>query len=194
MEPGSGDTSLSADLQQRLARAEAELAVARRARAEADQRAGWALALFAAVSRLYEAHAPGEVYTALEEIAAAVLGCHDLAVYLIDDRTLRLCPVHTCGPRARSAREALLGEGTIGRAVAERRTIIGAAGEPAELVVAAPLGAIPQTPGALVLYGVAGTPAPLTAENLQLLEIVGRHAGISLAIFGDGTLSGRTHR
>ncbi|HUL60525.1 MAG TPA: GAF domain-containing protein [Anaeromyxobacteraceae bacterium] len=163
-----------------LARSEAALAIERAERAEAVRQAAWAMALFASLSRLHETRTPAEVYAAIAEIAAAFLGCEDLAVYRIEEDGIHLRAAHRVGTAARVARERLvIGDGTVGRAVSARRLVV--AGEvESDAAVAVPLGGAPEVLGAVALFRRRPAWPPLSAGDRQLLEIVGRHGGIAI--------------
>jgi hypothetical protein len=138
------------------------------------------LTLFAAVSWVWESRTTDELYGALDEIASAVLG-RRIAVYVVERGSAKLRVVHTNVTGAPVAASAVLGEGVIGRAVAERRSITGFVPGTSEPVVAVPLGARPHVVGSLLVYA-SPSATDLDCDQLQLLEIVGRHAGNALAV------------
>jgi hypothetical protein len=176
------DTSEVLDLRLRLTQAEAETANALLERTEADRRTLWALTLFGAVSRLWEAGTLEGLYSALDEIAFRVLGGRRIAVYVREPGRAELSLVHSSVRSHIPAPSAILGEGAIGRATAERRTISEAASSGP--VLAVPLGASAEAIGALVLYA-APEVAPLDADERQFIEIVCRHAGNAILVYSD---------
>jgi hypothetical protein len=151
-------------------------------RTAADRRTLWALTLFGAVSRLWEAGTLGGLYAALDEIASAVLGGRRIAIYLREPGRAQLSLVHSSASGPAPAPSAILGEGTIGRATAERRTISGVAPGSSGEILAVPLGASPEAIGSLVLYD-APEVAALDADELQFIEIVARHAGNAILVY-----------
>jgi hypothetical protein len=174
------ETSSFHELQLRLSRAEARVAEALTGRAAADARTQHALTLFAAVSWVWEARTTEDLYGALDEVASAVLR-RRIAVYVLERGCARLRVAHTNVSGAPVAASAVLGEGVIGRAAAERRTITGFVPGTSEPVVAVPLGARPHLMGSLLVYASpSGT--SLDSDQLQFLEIVGRHAGNALSV------------
>ncbi len=183
LRPMDADTS-EADLRLRLTRAEAKAANALLERTEADRRTVWALALFGAVSRLWEAGTLEGLYAALDEIARAVLGGRRIAIYLREPGRAALSLVHSNAPGHVSAPSAILGEGPIGRATAERRTISGVAPGSSGPMLAVPLGASAEAIGSLVLYAAPEVVA-LDADQLQFIEIVCRHAGNAILVYSD---------
>ena len=182
--PMDADTSEVLDLRLRLTKAEAATANALFERTAADRRTVWALALFGAVSRLWEAGTLEGLYAALDEIAFAALGGRRIGIYLREPDRAALNLVHSSAPGHVFAPSAILGEGAIGRAAAERRTISGDVPGSSGPVLAVPLGASPEAVGALVLYA-APEVAPLDADELQFIEIVCRHAGNAILVYSD---------
>ncbi len=178
------DTSEVLDLRQRLTKAEAETANALFERTAADRRTVWALALFGAVSRLWEAGTLEGLYAALDEIARAALGGRRIAIYIREPDRAALSLVHSSAPGHVFAPSAILGEGTIGRAAAERRTISGDVPGWSGTVLAVPLGASAEAIGSLVLYAAPDVPA-LDADERQFIEIVCRHAGNAFLVYSD---------
>ena len=178
------DTSEVLDLRLRLTEAEAEAANALFERTAADHRTVWALTLFGAVSRLWEVGTLEGLYAALDEMAFAVLGGRRIAIYIREPGRAELSLVHSSAPGHVPAPSATLGEGTIGRATAERRMISGVAPGSSGSMLAVPLGASPEAIGSLVLYA-APEVAALDADELQFIEIVCRHAGNAFLVYSD---------
>lgn len=181
--PMDADTSEVMDLRLRLTQAEAEAADALFERTAADRRTVWALTLFGAISRLWEAGTLAGLYAALDEIVSAVLGGRRIAIYIREPGRAELSLVHSSALGHVPAPSAILGEGTIGRATAERRTINGVMPGFGQML-AVPLGASPEAIGSLVLYA-APEVAALDADELQFIEIVCRHAGNAILVYSD---------
>jgi GAF domain-containing protein len=131
---------------------------------------------------VWEAGTLEGLYAALDEIAFAVLGGRRIAIYLREPGCARLSLVHSSASGHVPAPSALLGEGTIGRAPAERRTISGVVPGSSGEMLAVPLGASPEAIGALVLYDAPEVTA-LDADELQFIEIVSRHAGNAILVY-----------
>ncbi len=184
LRPIDADTSEVLDLRLRLTRAEAEAANALLERTAADRRTLWALTLFGAVSRLWEAGTLEGLYAALDEIVLSVLGGRRIAIYLREPGRAELSLVHSSASGHVPAPSAILGEGAIGRATAERRTISGVAPGSSGPILAVPLGASSEAIGSLVLYS-APEIVPLDADELQFIEIVCRHAGNAVLVYSD---------
>lgn len=174
------ETSSFHELQLRLSRAEARAAEALTGRAAADARTQHALTLFAAVSWVWEARTTDDLYGALDEIASAVLR-RRIAVYVLERGCARLRVVHTNVTGAPVAASAVLGEGVIGRAAAERRSITGFVPGTSEPVLAVPFGACPHVVGSLLVYA-SPSATDLDCDQLKFVEIVGRHAGNAFAV------------
>lgn len=180
--PMDTESSEVLDLRVRLTKAEAEAADALFERTAADHRTLWALTLFGAVSRLWEAGTLDGLYTALDEIVFAVLGGRRIAIYLREPDRAELSLVYASAAGPVPAPIAILGEGAIGRAAAERRTIRGVVPEASGPILAVPLGASAEALGSLVLYG-APEEAPLDPDELQFIQIVCRHVGNAILVF-----------
>ncbi len=186
LRPTDADTSEVHTLRLRLTKAEAEAANALLERTEADRRTVWALTLFGAVSRLWEAGTLEGLYAALDEIASRVLGGRRVALYIREPNRAQLRLVHSNVSDHLPAPSAILGEGMIGRATAERRTLGGVVPGSSGSMLAVPLGASPEAIGSLVLYA-APEVAALDADELQFIEIVCRHAGNAFLVYSDLT-------
>lgn len=181
IQPVDTESSEVLELRLRLTKAEAQAADAVFERTAADDRTLWALTLFGAVSRLWEAGALDDLYAALDEIVLAVLGGRRIALYLRDPERAELSLVYASASGPVPAPIAVLGEGAIGRAAAERRTISGVVPEASGPILAVPLGASAEALGSLVLYG-APDEAPLDPDELQFIQIVCRHVGNAILV------------
>jgi GAF domain-containing protein len=182
--PMDADTSEVLGLRLQLTQAETAVADALFERSAADRRTLWALTLFGAISRLWEAGSLDRLYAALDEMVLAVLGGRRIAIYLREPGSAKLRLLHTNVPDHVPAPSAILGEGTIGRAAAERRTIDGVVPGSSGQLLAVPLGASPEAIGSLVLYAAPEVPA-LDADELQFIKIVCRHAGNAILVYSD---------
>jgi hypothetical protein len=178
------DSRPERDLREQIRVLESALAFERIERQDASERAQKAYQLFAAVARLHESGSAVEVCAAVEEIIYALLGCRDLAIYLLaeDGDFLRRVFAAGSSPRPATAPPSRLGEGPEGRAIAQRRAVVELEVDLEHLTIAVPLGTDRKVTGALVLYRFDAARAVLGHPDRALVEILGRHIGLALSL------------
>jgi hypothetical protein len=168
-----------------LASRELELKRLEEALAEARRRGAETASHYVAMHRLHGTLDRGQVLLALEEIVASLLGCEEMAVFELIGTPPVLMPVLTAGI-APSIRDAIRpGVGMIGQVVvsgvawiAEGEAWPDHDGRP--LTACVPLKVDGAVTGVLALYRLLEHKGRLLPADLELLDILGTHAGTAL--------------
>jgi hypothetical protein len=165
------ELAASADARRSLAQA---LAEERRRNADVAS-------LYVATQRLHSTLDRGEVLHAIEEIVASLIGCEELAVFELIGKPPALAPVAVVGLAPGHVGLVQPGQGVVGCCVSSGETWV-AAETPAEggITACVPLKVDGLVTGAIALYRLLAHKPRLVAADIELLELLGVHAGTAL--------------
>jgi GAF domain-containing protein len=164
---------------------EAEREELARAAREARDRQADVASLYVAVHRLHETLDRTAVLQALEEIAASLVGCEELAVFELIGEPPVLAPVATVGIPAGDLGIVQVGDGEVGACARDGELLVAPARSAHARNVRALSACIPlrvdgRTTGVLALYRLLDHKDHLTAGDMQILELLGTHAATAL--------------
>ena len=168
------------DLFEELAALEEQQRRLHRAIDEASRRGSDLASLYVATHRLHSTLDRGQVLQALEEIVASLLGCEELAVFELVGRPAVLAPVFSVGVPAGRLGLVEPGEGRIGACSASGDRWLRPDGATQEPVACVPLKVDGETTGVLVLYELLEHKGGLQPADIELLDLLGVHAGTAL--------------
>ncbi len=136
--------------------------------------------LYAASQRLHESYERHEVLKGIEEIAAAFIGCEELAVYELDSERGALALSGTVGTTPEP--EIPLGRGPVGQAVAAGKTFLASApaASPGQITACIPLKVGPTAVGAIVLFRLLPHKTLLAPEDREMFDLLATQAGVAL--------------
>jgi GAF domain-containing protein len=153
--------------------------------ADSRRRGADTASLYVAAHRLHGTLDRGQVLQALEEVVASLLGCEEMAVFELIGTPPVLAPARTVGIEPGTLDTIQPGVGMIGQVavsgeawVAGHEPWIDAAGRP--LTACIPLKVDGQVTGALALYRLLEHKGRLQPSDLELLDLLGTHAGTAL--------------
>lgn len=148
--------------------------------AQAERQHALTSRFFAALASVHASLHRDAVVQSLQEVVANLLGCEDLAILWRDRDGAALPVVLASGETAASLPPVTLGQGAIGLAVRAGRVDVPAATAGAPYAACVPLRIDGEPRGAIVLLKMLPQKPKLTDDDLQLLELLGEHAGLAL--------------
>jgi hypothetical protein len=143
------------------------------------------VALHVAVERLHEARGRAEARAAIQEVLVNLVGTEDFTLFEREGDG-PLAPTHGMGRDWRAQPVITVGEGPLGRAVAEERVVVaeGALRAPGEPLACVPLRAVDGVAGAVAVHSLLGHKPALTSFDHELFSVLQRHAGLALRAAG----------
>lgn len=142
--------------------------------------------LLAVVSQLHAAHSEAEVYTAVEEILAAIVGTESFAVYELLPNEGALGPRFCVGMERQSLPPVRVGQGLIGKAAERMEAEIHPAERACEapleekLSATVPLLLGPRVMGVLAIFELLPQKGALEDGDQDVLELLAGHVGLAL--------------
>jgi nitrate/nitrite-specific signal transduction histidine kinase len=143
--------------------------------------------LYVASHQLHSTLDPSEVVRVVLEIVINLVGAEVFAVYLCEEGGDRLEPIAAEGDRIEAFPGLHVGDGFVGRSVAEARIAVAGEGSPGrapsqggEPLVSIPLHVHEQPVGAIVIYALLPQKRGLSALDHELFVLLAAHAATAI--------------